>query len=39
MGAEENIAEQVLCYSVQLVGAGDDTGGRKFHFYWDLWYF
>lgn len=39
MGAEENTAEQVLCYSVQLAGAGNGTGGgggTKFHFYWDL---
>lgn len=36
MRAEENTAEQVLCYSGQLAGAGNDTGGTKFHFYWDL---
>ena len=38
MGAEENTAEQVLCYSVQLAGAGNDTGGTKIHFCWDLQY-
>lgn len=36
MVAEENTAEQPLCYSAKLVGAGEHAGGKKFNFNWDL---